>query len=172
MGFLKLDVRPKAHEVCPEGRYTLTCNRAKYELIDKEMPVAADNLKGFSFIFAFKSGKIDGEIFQYLNLFHSSNAARSIALQEFGEICQSMGFSFNANGEAVTANGSEVEPSDFAGKTCEAHIIVKPHYQNADQKQNVVKSWIMPKAAATEEPPLPEIDSNDVNAPYDDDVPY
>lgn len=171
MGFLALDVRPKTPEVCPEGKYTLTCNRAKYELIDKEMPVAADNLKGFSFIFSFKSEKIDGEIFQYLNLFHSSNTARSIALQEFGEICQSMGFSFNSNGEAVTGKGKELEPADFVGKTCLAHIIVKPHYQNADQKTNAVKAWIMPKAGETLATP-PALDSHDDNTSFDNDTPF
>ena len=168
MSFLKLDVRPKAAEVCPEGRYVLTCNRAKYELIDKEMNVSADNLKGFSFSFSFRSGKIDGEIFQYLNLFHTNNTARSIALQEFGEICQAMSFSFNDNGEAINLIGDVVEPTDFVGRTCEAHIIVQPHYRNAGQLTNAVKSWIK----ATNNAPALALDSHEVDAPFDDDIPF
>jgi len=172
--FLKLDTRPTALPVMPEGQYKLVCTNAAYTLRNKDHEISQANVKGLLCSFQFKVGGKTGELVHNFNLFHADDAVRRMGVEDFGVMCKAMGFTIDsASGYALNAAGEIVEPKDLKGKTPQAHIIVRDHWQNADQKQNVVKSWIMPKASSTtEEPPLPELDSHDVNAPYDDDVPY
>jgi len=89
-------------------------------------------------------------------------------------MCKAMGFTIDADsGYALNDSGEVVEPKDIKGKTANAHIIVKPHWQNPENWQNVVKSWVMPKDpkknnqgdAHVQEPVADD-------TPFDSDVPF
>jgi hypothetical protein len=170
MGFLNVDTRRAAVRdpapVVPEGDYVVTCTSAKYVLKDAQLPLERDNLKGFSMTLAIPHKKGDGEVFKWLNLFHPGFAGE-IAGQEFGVICRGLGFSTNESGYAVNADGSEVEPSDFKGKSGKAQIIVEPFYKDKTRLVNGIKAW-MPYAPSEED----EEDQVESEEEDSDDVPF
>lgn len=143
--FLKLDVRPAPVPVMPEGQYKLVCTNANYTLKDKEKGITAANVKGLLCSFQFKANGKTGELVHNFNLFHPDDQVRRIGIEDFGNMCQAMGFTIDESGYALNAAGEVVEPKDMKGRTPNAHVIVKQHWQNPEQWQNVVKSWVMPK---------------------------
>ena len=168
MGFLNVDTRAAEREpapVVPEGDYIVTCTSAKYVLKDSQLPRERDNLRAFSMTFAIPHAKGDGEVFKWLNLFHSG-VAGEIAGQEFGVICRGLGFATNESGYAVNSDGSEVEPSDFIGKVGNAQIIVKPFYKDKTRMVNGIEAW-MPYAPSEETEEEDQAESEE-----DQDIPF
>lgn len=180
MSFLKLDTRPTAAPVMPEGQYKLVCTNANYTLKNKDAGITAANVKGLLCSFQFKANGKTGELVHNFNLFHPDDQVRRIGIEDFGNMCKAMGFVIDESGYALNAAGEIVEPKDIKGKTPNAHVIVKQHWQNPEQWQNVVKSWVMPKDpkknnqgsdAVAQSEPLAAV-SPDTEYEFDDSIPF
>jgi hypothetical protein len=179
MSFLKLDTRPTSAPVMPEGQYKLICTNAAYTLRNKEADITATNVKGLLCSFQFKANGKTGELVHNFSLFHADDAVRRMGTEDFGNMCKAMGFTIDsASGYALNSAGEIVEPKDIKGKTPNAHIIVKPHWQNPENWQNVVKSWVMPKDQKNNQggetvAPVAELDNVNFSDDYDNmDVPF
>jgi hypothetical protein len=166
MSFLKLDTRPQSAPVLPEGAYKLTCTNAMYTLRNKELDVSQDNVKGLLCSFQFKANGATGEVMHNFNLFHENDSTRRIAVEDFGVMCKAFGFAIDESGYPVNEEGEIVEPKDMKHRQLNAHIIVKPHWQNPDNMQNVVKVWLMPKDSAVKQDAKPADDE------FNDDIPF
>jgi hypothetical protein len=178
MSFLKLDTRPQALPVMPEGQYKLVCTNASYTLKNKDSGINAANVKGLLCSFQFKANGKTGELVHNFNLFHADDQVRRIGVEDFGSMCKAIGFTIDAaSGYALNDAGEVVEPKDIKGRTANAHIIVKPHWQNPENWQNVVKSWVMPKdpkknnqgGDTVAHAPSEIVSSGDA---YNDDIPF
>lgn len=177
MSFLKLDTRPTALPVMPEGQYKMVCTNASYTLKNKEDGINAANVKGLLCSFQFKANGKTGELVHNFNLFHADDSVRRMGVEDFGLMCKAMGFTIDENGYPINDSGEIAEPKDIKGKTPNAHIIVKPHWQNPENWQNVVKSWVMPKdtkknSQGGEAAPAQSQSADVPDVPYDEDLPY
>ena len=170
MSFLKLDTRPTAVPALPEGSYKLTCTNAMYTLRNKEAEVSASNVKGLLCSFQFKVNGETGEVMHNFNLFHADDNTRRMGVEDFGVMCKAFGFKIDeASGYPINDAGEIVEPKDMKHRQLNAHIIIKPHWQNPETMQNVVKVWLMPKDSAVKQ----DAKQSKPDAAYtDDDVPF
>jgi hypothetical protein len=112
------------------------------------------------------------------NLFHADDNTRRMGVEDFGVMCKAFGFKIVESGYPINDAGEIVEPKDMKHRQLNAHIIIKPHWQNPETMQNVVKVWLMPKdSAVKQDPPTPAemkketaIESKLVD--YEDDIPF